>query len=414
MLLLWNQPGHSIQLSSLKPTMSMTIVSPSHLPTASPYQVVSCDLIGSCGRPSIGMTRNWLPCAYSRITSVGVWTILAGGPMRGTPPGLQWNSGSSFVPLRSRYCTRSQNSGLYIGISGPMRWVTPESRSKLMPGAQFPASNCCFEQGRPRCRTVRLPFSSGFAAPPPPPPPPHMPVRSGWPPAPRGVGTFCSCWAAPRAPGAAGAPPYCAAWRDTKDIAAARAAAMPSLFSWFTAEVLGCLNDELQVVRVVRIFVIHRHGPAVRERERHDAAGVRAVARRGIGDFQRLADLEDAGHAVLPKRLRARAGDFPRRRGAVGLLDLEEPADVRVDHRELGQRSRELTTLCRVEFRLKRVMRNGRLRRQAQGDNHQHTENLLHNHLSARRVYQIPQLLRAPTGPAFFTFAGIGMMTYGL
>ena len=33
----------------------------------------------------------------------------------------------------------------------------------------------------------------------------------GLPPAPRGVGTFCSCWAAPRAAGAAGAPPYCAA-----------------------------------------------------------------------------------------------------------------------------------------------------------------------------------------------------------
>src|SRR5438105_3377093 len=63
MLLLWNQPGHPSQLSSLKPTMSMTIVSPSHLPTASPYHVVSCDLIGSCGRPSMGMTRKTFPCA---------------------------------------------------------------------------------------------------------------------------------------------------------------------------------------------------------------------------------------------------------------------------------------------------------------------------------------------------------------
>ena len=63
MLLLWNHPGHPSQLSSLKPTMSMTIVSPSQRPTASPYHVVSCDLIGSCGRPSMGMTRKVLPCA---------------------------------------------------------------------------------------------------------------------------------------------------------------------------------------------------------------------------------------------------------------------------------------------------------------------------------------------------------------
>src|SRR6185503_4241394 len=277
-----------------------------------------------------------------------------GGPMRGTPAGLQWNSGSSCVPLRSRYWTRSQNSGLYIGTSGPMRCVTPESRSKLMPGAQLPASNCCVEQGRPRCRTVRLPFSSGLAAPPPP-PPPHIPERSGCPSAVRGVGT---------------APAGFCAWRDTRLIAAATAAAMANRFS--------CVMGS-EVVRVVRVFVIHRHGPPVGEREGDDAARVAAVAGGRIADLQRLADRENACHPVGPERLRTRARDLPLGDGAVRLLHVEEPADVRVDHRELGQGPGELATLRGVELRLQRMMRNGRLRRQAQSDNGQKTEYLFHD-----------------------------------
>src|SRR5438552_12300635 len=116
---------------------------------------------------------------------------------------------------------------------------------------------------------------------------------------------------------------YCAAWRDTNDIAAAAAAAMPNLFSWFTDLFLVCPERRLEVVGVVRIFVIHRHGPAILERERHHAAGVRSIACGRVADLQRLADLEDAGHAVGPKRLRTGAGDFPLVHGAVGLLHVE-------------------------------------------------------------------------------------------
>src|SRR5207244_372225 len=84
------------------------------------------------------------------------------------------------------------------------------------------------------------------------------------------------------------------------------------------------------------------------------------------------------------------ARDLPLHDRAVGLLLVEEPADVRVDHRELGQRARELATLRGVELRLQRVMRDRRLCRQTQGDNRQKTEYLFHNHLSAKMYSQRP------------------------
>src|ERR1051326_8105579 len=162
-----------------------------------------------------------------------------------------------------------------------MRWVTPESRSKLMPGAQLPRSNCCFEQGRPLVSCRRLPFSSTTGPPMPPPPPrPHMPERSGWPSAVRGVVALAGLRWLP-----AGA--VCAEG-DTKPTAAAKAAAMANRFSWFM---------KLKVVRVVRVFVIHRHGAAVLERESDDAHRARTRARRRVADLQRLADREDARHA---------------------------------------------------------------------------------------------------------------------
>ena len=58
------------------------------------------------------MTRYVFFALYMKITSVGVWTILFGGPMRGTPAGMQWKFESSLLPFSSRYWTFSQNSGL--------------------------------------------------------------------------------------------------------------------------------------------------------------------------------------------------------------------------------------------------------------------------------------------------------------
>ena len=57
----WNQPGHASQLSSVKPTVSTTSVSPSQCPTESPCHVVSAAQILSCSRPSVGITRNVFP-----------------------------------------------------------------------------------------------------------------------------------------------------------------------------------------------------------------------------------------------------------------------------------------------------------------------------------------------------------------
>src|SRR3954469_14308491 len=109
-----------------------------------------------------------------------------------------------------------------------------------------------------------------------------------------------------------------------KNIAAAAAAAIANRFSWFTVFFLTEF-PRLEVVRVVRILVIHRHGPTILERERHDAARVRTVARRGVADLHRVADLENTRHAVRTQRLRTRARDFPVLRRAVCLLDREEP-----------------------------------------------------------------------------------------
>src|SRR5262245_40504516 len=108
----------------------------------------------------------------------------------------------------------------------------------------------------------------------------------------------------------------------------------------------------LEIVRVIGILVIQHDDAAVGKFEIDYAPGVRAVACRRRRYLIGLTYLEDAREARLPDRSSARRRYFPFIDGAVRLLHVEEPADMRVDQRKPSEYAGERNALGGVELRL--------------------------------------------------------------
>ena len=98
--------------------------------------------------------------------------------------------------------------------------------------------------------------------------------------------------------------------------------------------------------------------PAIRQDERQHVAIGRLVARARDDGRVRLACLEDiaAADADIAESAGTGAGDRPRRHLAALVLDVQEPADVRIDPQHLRQHAGERGVVVLVERGLDGVM----------------------------------------------------------